>query len=380
MLLKDGFYPATARAHKRMVRSPNPMHDCPCRKHARDNDHQTNTSLTARVIHDCPCYGIARARYRITCERYRSGADACASETEASYNACQYHILSTYRTLYTSTRPLAPAPTRSPHATRPSELRTPRGRHGIARTRCISRTDACAMAAAIAAATGVDRGEGDGDGSDDANGDGGGGGGDGGDDDGDGDGDCDGADGDSDDDGGSDGELAPAVEQARAQRGSRLRRDHSSKLMWGGDGEGDGDDSGKGGDCDGRGNERSNESGGEGGGGEGGGELLWQGSSANSGGPQWRRGARATRRSAVARATEKAAAETAAASVVARSAPARGAILSMRHSHVCGCAQTTGECSAESPPFAAPDFLLCLRTLPFFSRRAGVLFGVVVII
>ena len=79
MLLKDGFYPATARAHKRMVRSPNPMHDCPCRKHARDNDHQTNTSLTARVIHDCPCYGIARARYRITwsaIDRVRTHAPA----------------------------------------------------------------------------------------------------------------------------------------------------------------------------------------------------------------------------------------------------------------------------------------------------------------
>ena len=54
--------------------------------------------------------------------------------------------------------------------------------------------------------------------------------------------------------------------------------------------------------------------------------LLWKGSSANSGGPRWRRG-RATRRSAVARATEKAAAETAAsetaAATVVASAPAR---------------------------------------------------------
>ena len=140
MLFKPRSIQSTARTHKRMVRAPNPMHDRLCRKHARDNNHQTNTSLTACVIHDCPCYGIARACYIIACECYRSGADACASETEASYNACQYHILSTYRTLYTSTRPLAPAPTRSPHATRPSELRTPRGRHGIARTRCISRT------------------------------------------------------------------------------------------------------------------------------------------------------------------------------------------------------------------------------------------------
>ena len=86
--------------------------------------------------------------------------------------------------------------------------------------------------------------------------------------------------------------------------------------------------------------------------------LLWKGSSANSGGPRWRRG-RATRRSAVARATEKAAAETAAASVVARSAPARAPFSQ--------CAILTSvECSndrrisAESPNFAVPiSFFVC---------------------
>lgn len=92
-----------------------------------------------------------------------------------------------------------------------------------------------------------------------------------------------------------------------------------------GDGEGDGgNDRGKGGDRDGRGNRCSGESGGEGGGGLGVARAALEGQQCQ----QWWSArtaveARTIRRSAVARATEKAVAETTAASVVARSAPAR---------------------------------------------------------